>query len=283
MECPIGDNVTHRLFQVDGYWIRECQGCHLHCVEIEPTKDHVKEVYGDSYFIEGGAGYSDYVGEADIITTHGRQYGKILKNFMKPGKVLDVGAAAGFFMKGLKDFGWDGIGLEPNEKMAEFGNRKTGVRISIGALEQFSSSEKFDLITMVQVIPHFYKINQALQAAADLTKPSGYWLIETWNKDSLIARMMGKNWHEYSPPSVLHFFSPETLRMLIGKFGFEEIARGRPAKKIKSGHAKSLLQHKMQVSKMGKLAGGFINLIPDNLTLPYPSYDLFWALYKKTS
>jgi SAM-dependent methyltransferase len=283
MDCPIGDNVTHRIFQVDGFWIRECQGCHLHCVEIEPANDHTKEIYDDKYFTGGGAGYSGYINEADIITTHGRQYGKLLDRYMKPGKVLDVGAAAGFILKGLSEYGWNGTGLEPNASMAKYGREKTRANIEVGTLEQFTSDEKFDLVTMIQVVPHFYDLKKALQTAADFTKPSGYWLIETWNKDSWIAQLMGQNWHEYSPPSVLHFFSPDTLGLLVGQFGFEEIARGRPAKKISSGHAKSLLQYKMEGSKIGNLAAKVLDLIPENLALPYPSYDLFWALYKKTT
>ena len=98
-----------------------------------------------------------------------------------------------------------------------------------------------------------------------------------------MARIMGQNWHEYSPPSVLHFFSPETLRLFVKQFGFEEVAKGRPAKRIDSGHAKSLLQYKLEELKIGNIGAKLLKLIPENLTFPYPSYDLFWALYKKSA
>ena len=282
MLCPIDDATTLRVFQKDGFWIRECQGCHLRYVEITPSKEHVTRVYGDGYFTGGGAGYLNYYDEADIITAHGRRYGRLLSKFMKPGKVLDVGAAAGFILKGLNEQGWDGLGLEPNASMAEYGRTQVGVNVEVGTLEQFKSEARFDLVTMVQVLPHFYDLRKALQTAADLTNPCGYWLIETWNKDSTIARMMGPNWHEYSPPSVLHFFSPKTLRSLVSQFGFEEVARGRPAKRINSGHAKSLLRYKFQSSTLGKLGAQVVDLVPDGLPLPYPSFDLFWALYRKS-
>lgn len=282
MLCPIDHSPTLRVFQIDGYWIRECQDCHMRCVEISASHEHLTQVYGDSYFTGGGAGYLNYLDEANIIMTHGRQYGKILTKFMNPGKVLDVGAAAGFILKGLSDYGWDGLGLEPNAFMAEHGRSQVGVDIEVGSLERYGSDQKFDLITMIQVVPHFYDLRRALQTAANLTKPSGYWLIETWNKDSTIARMMGPNWHEYSPPSVLHFFSPESLRLLVSQFGFEEVARGRPAKKINSSHAKSLLTYKLQDSIVGRLGAKLVDLVPDGLTLPYPSFDLFWALYRKS-
>ena len=283
MFCPTGESVTDRIFQVDGYWIRECQGCHLRCVEINPSHEHVNQVYDDNYFTGGGAGYINYFDEANIISAHGRQYGKILNQFMEPGRVLDVGAAAGYILKGLSEYGWDGLGLEPNASMAAHGRTNVGVNIEVGTLEQFESDGKFDLVNMVQVLPHFYDLQKAFSSAANLTKPNGYWLIETWNKDSLIAKMMGPNWHEYSPPSVLYFFSPNSLRSLVKRFGFEEVARGRPAKKINSGHAKSLLKYKLSDSTLGRLGKKAMNLIPDDLTFPYPSYDLFWALYKKST
>lgn len=282
MNCPIDNNITERIFRKGCYWIRECSVCYHRFVEMQTTSDHVTKVYGDDYFQGGGDGYSDYVSEENIITGHGKYYGKILSDFIQPGTVFDVGSAAGFILKGLCEYGWKGVGLEPNVTMAELGRKKTGVNIKVGTLEQFTSEEKFDLVTMIQVVPHFYEIKEALQSAADLTKPSGYWLIETWNKDSWMARSLGQNWHEYSPPSVLHFFSPDTLRLLVAQFGFEEVARGRPAKKINGGHAKSLLKYKLEQSKVGTLGKKFLDLIPDSLMLPYPSYDLFWALYKKT-
>jgi hypothetical protein len=79
----------------------------------------------------------------------------------------------------------------------------------------------------------------------------------------------------------LHFFSPDTLVKLVKQFGFEEVARGRPAKKLNSSHAKSLLQYKLQNSALGKPATKLVDLVPDGVAIPYPSFDLFWALYQK--
>lgn len=81
---------------------------------------------------------------------------------------------------------------------------------------------------MVQVIAHFHDLQGAFQAVIELLSPKGYLLVETWNKDSLVAKALGKGWHEYSPPSVLHWFSPSTLKQLLTPLGFHEVAHGRP-------------------------------------------------------
>ena len=135
---------------------------------------------------------------------------------------------------------------------------------------------------MIQVVPHLYDLRRALQVAARHTRPGGYWLIETWNRESWTARLFGHNWHEYSPPSVLHWFSPGGLQRLTAQFGFREVARDRPAKRITASHAKSLLRYKLEGSALGNSMVGLLRLLPGSLSIPYLADDVFWALYEKT-
>jgi len=134
---------------------------------------------------------------------------------------------------------------------------------------------------MIQVIPHFYDLMGGMENLAQHTKPGGHWMIETWNSDSKTARLMGKSWHEYSPPSVLHYFSMETLDFMVHQFGFKRIARGRLLKQIGAAHAKSLIRYKFDKSPVGNVVNPLLKVIPDQMVIPYPSEDLFWALYQK--
>ncbi len=281
MLCPLCNNSSKQIFQAHGYWICDCDKCFHRFAEINTGSNHTNAIYSDEYFQGGGAGYPDYLGEARILRNHGRRYGKILRKYMCPGTMLDVGAAAGFVLQGFKDGGWQGDGIEPNQAMAQYAQKELNLNVQLGALESLTESKQYDLVSMVQVIAHFAEIGTALQQAANATKPSGYWLIESWNKDSFAARMFGQKWHEYSPPSVLHWFSPDTLKALAASFGFEEVARGRPSKWINGGHVKSLLQFKLQSLSLGELVGKSLNLLPEYLPLPYLADDLFWILLKK--
>jgi SAM-dependent methyltransferase len=283
MNCPICDRPSQRVFEKHGYWIRECQNCYHRFCEIQASEDHAKSVYDDSYFTEGGAGYSDYLAESRLLIEHGEWYGALLQKYTTPGKMLDVGAAAGFVLRGFTNKGWTGRGVEPNPRMAEYARTTLGLDVQAGTLETFQVNEQFHLVSMVQVIAHFYELRKALQVAADLTEPGGYWLIESWNKDSWMARILGENWHEYSPPSVLHWFSPDTLKRLAALYGFTQVAGGRPSKWLDSGHAKSLVRYKLESSPLGRIGAKAVNLFPDNVSLPYPSFDLFWSLFQKTS
>ncbi len=277
MNCPLCYSESKWAFKVKGYNLLDCVECGHRFVELQADESHVATVYDDPYFTGGGAGYSDYLIEAKMLRQRGAMYAKKLRRYTSiPGKCLDVGAAAGCILQGFVDAGWRGVGLEPNENMAQSGRELFGLDIRQGSLECFQTDEKFDLIVMIQVVAHLYDPRRAFEKVAGLLEEGGQLLIETWNRDSLYAKLLGKYWHEYSPPSVLNFFSLRGLTKFLENFDLEKIAHGRPAKKISGTNAKSLLRY-----RIGDWF--FLNFIPGQLHIPYPSEDLFWALYQRNN
>jgi SAM-dependent methyltransferase len=280
VNCPICNASSNAVFVKYGYNVLECEECHHRYCELEPQASHPEEVYNDSYFTGGGAGYTDYLGEASLLIAHGRRYGRLLGQYCSPGVVLDVGAGAGFILKGLTETGWQGDGLEPNAQMAAYARQAYDLNVHVGTFEDFTPDKQYDLITMIQVVAHFYDVQRAFDTASRAVKPGGYWLVETWDKDSKVARTLGENWHEYSPPSVLHWFSRKTLARLASRYGMREVASGRPQKWLNGQHAKSLARYKLKDSPVQFLSPT-LAIIPDNLPIPYPSFDLFWMLFQK--
>jgi SAM-dependent methyltransferase len=280
LNCPLCHHASYRIFNKYGYWIRECKMCHHRFAEISPSAEHLGHVYQDGYFKGDAAGYPDYLSEANSLLERGRQYGALLSKYTLLGSILDVGAAAGFILKGFQESGWCGVGLEPNLSMSVYGRTHLGLQIEMGCLEEFSPVQQFDVVSMIQVVSHFFDIRRAIQRAAMITRPGGFWLIETWDRESWIARLLGKHWHEYNPPSALHWFSPLSLGRFVAQFGFSEVARGRPAKRLSGAHAKCALRRMVQTSRLGWLEA-VLKIIPDQLVIPYPAFDLFWILFQQ--
>lgn len=284
--CPLCDGTTAVAFHKEGYPIWECSGC-SHRFALPPEPDsHVAAVYGDDYFHGGGAGYSDYLSESALLRAHGGRYAKILSRHAKqPGTLLDVGAAAGFVLQGFCDHGWCGEGVEPNEAMARHAREQLKLPVTASSLEDFlpTMSDTFDVVSMIQVMAHFVDPNVAVQRVGELVRPGGLCLVETWNVRSWTARLFGQQWHEYSPPSVLHWFSPTTLRRLFELHGFRQVDQGRPGKWLNVGHAKSLLRHKLSNKVVRTGMELTVGLVPDRWHVPYPSEDLFWGLFQKVS
>ena len=279
--CPLCAGAAGRLFVKESIWICECRRCGHQFADFVPAENHVASVYGDQYFVGGQAGYPDYVGEAELLRAHGRYYARMIQRFTRPGEMLDVGAAAGFILQGFLDAGWAGEGLEPNERMCEFARRELGLTFHTGTLESFPRGKQYDLLCMIQVLAHFVDPRAALQAAAALVRGGGFCLVETWNRKSWTARLLRSRWHEYSPPSVLHWFSAGGLQHFMREFGLREVARGRPAKWLNGKHAKALLNYKLPGVGWGRVARAGLRMIPDRLSIPYPAEDLFWSLYQK--
>jgi hypothetical protein len=73
-----------------------------------PTPKEVNEIYSDDYFFKGGVGYDDYTLEKEMLIKRGGYYSEKINKYLKAGKVLDVGAAAGFILKGFENKGWNG-------------------------------------------------------------------------------------------------------------------------------------------------------------------------------
>jgi len=282
MNCTVcNSNKTQIRFKKNEYKILRCLECHHLFTEFSPTLKEINEIYSDDYFFKGGAGYEDYTLERGMLIKRGEYYANKISRFLPPGEILDVGAAAGFILKGFENKGWKGMGIEPNSNLAEYGRDKIGVKIQKGTIETTDLTQKFDLVIMIQVIAHIYDLGMAIRRIHEYLKPNGFVLIETWNKDSLTAKALGRYWHEYSPPGTLNFFSKRTLDKFMVQNGFSKMAGGRPKKSIHSKHAKSLIMHKMAESNLLKRFKGITSLIPGNMILPYPSEDLFWALYRK--
>jgi SAM-dependent methyltransferase len=302
--CPVCNRSSRFHFEKYQHSIYKCNHCHHEFVVKDLSAEHAAAVYGDDYFSGGGAGYPDYLTEAAILKAHGRRYAKLLRRYIpKPGRMFDVGAAAGFILSGFIQEGWQGAGTEPNGRMADYARTRLGLAIATGPLEQVSQAQVsqaqvsqspigngttqtdrqggYDLINLVQVLPHLYDLDSALQIASDMTRPGGYWLIETWNRDSWTAKLSGQGWHEYSPPSVLHWFSPDGVEHLGNRYGFTKVAQGRPQKWIGGAHGKSLVRYKVKDTPLEGLFNLLLNLIPDRLAVPYPAEDLFWILLQK--
>jgi len=275
MLCPLCSADSRFSFNTKGYSINDCLSCGHRFTALSADEKSVLHTYNLDYFSAGGAGYSGYDLEEESLVNRGRYYSKIVSRFgRKTGRMLDVGAAAGFILRGFIENGWTGVGIEPNYQIAEIGREKYNLNIISGTLESFVTDEQFDLISMIQVAAHFYSPQKAFNNANSLLKENGLLLVETWDRTSLTARLFGKHWHEYAPPTVLHFFSEIGLSKFLQQKGFEIIARGIPSRTISGLHAKSLLKF-----RLGELS--VLNLIPDKISIPYLGRDLFWAIYRK--
>ena len=155
-----------------------------------------------------------------------------IRQYVRSGKILDVGTASGFFLEVARDAGFEPFGIELSEYSGAIAARKFGGdHIHIGTLETAPfPAGTFDAIAMSDLLEHVTDPIGVLRVANRLLKPGGYLLIMTPNTHSLSRRVMGKNWTHYKLEH-LNYGNPGSMGVMARNTGFR-VASCRPAEKV---------------------------------------------------
>ena len=205
---------------VSGERLVRCRVCGLIFVNPRLTERKIISSYekGDE---------STYTLEAKARARTFRHSLRIIKKYKNKGKLLDVGCAAGFFLKEAQTAGFEVLGVEPNRNLSSWGFKNLGVRILGGSFEKFRFPAKsFDVISFWDTLEHFCDPLSALRKANSLLKREGIVVVNYPDINSHSARIFGKNWW-FITSGHLFYFSETTLRRALSQAGFE-VKESRP-------------------------------------------------------
>lgn len=214
------------FFEKDGYRLVRCRSCALVFVANPPTPEELRRFYS---FAEGyGVESRDDPAEIARLQTLGRRHLEALHRLAAPpGRLLDVGCSAGFFLDAARSAGWEVRGLEPNAGAAELGRTRLGLDIVTGELADAPfAPETFDAVTLWDVLEHVRDPDKTLRAVRELLRPDGVLALSTPNLGGLfprVSRPVGRltgYWTHPEPPAHLFQFSDATLRQLLRRKGF---------------------------------------------------------------
>ncbi len=192
----------------------------------------IDDVYNEGYWSSDSAkqrGYTDYRADQPLyLKTYRRRLSVVERHFPEAGRVLDVGCAAGYFLKVMQEEGWDVVGLEPSDAIRPHAQELLGEKnVLAGVLGDVDlEPHSFDLITMWDVIEHIPDTVAAIREVGKLLKPGGCFLIETQNIDSRAAKVLGKRWQHYKHAEHIYHFNKKTLGAALEKAGFEILEAG---------------------------------------------------------
>ena len=213
-----------------------CSGCGLVYVTPRLQGQALLDVYGAGYWKSDdpkARGYADYAREAALyLRTYEKRMALVQRWLPANARILDVGCAAGYFLRTAQQRGHDVHGVELSAAIAGEAVAALGSdRVHIGTLDEAIAAKghrpgTLDLVTMWDVVEHIPEPQPVLRVVRDLLKPTGHLLIETQNVASRWARLLGKRWQHYKHAEHLYHFSPETIRRLLGDCGFRVVDIG---------------------------------------------------------
>jgi SAM-dependent methyltransferase len=240
-ECVVCGSDDQRLYRnQDEFTIVRCAGCGLRYMNPQPTEAELTDIYGEAYYVSVDSrerGYDGYVTEAENWR---RTFRDRLRDLpATPGKLLDVGAATGFFVEQANAVGWDAIGVEPSQWAAEYARNELGVDVRTGTLESMEFADaSFDVVTLWEVIEHLPDPRVTLAEIRRILRPGGRLVLSTPDSRSLAARLSGRRWLGWRKvPEHLFFFDRENLDRLLLQAGFTPVRHRYASLTVSAGFA----------------------------------------------
>jgi SAM-dependent methyltransferase len=213
--------------------IRECRACRLMVLDPMPTEAELHSVYNEGYFDNEDLtqadpsrvyGYVDYISERINKQTGYRRICEQLQAFArparKPARLLDYGCGLGFFLDAAYDHGFEVEGVEFNAYAREYIRKR--YRYPVFGPDELGAREKYDVITMFDVIEHLHEPFETIEQLRGLLNDNGVLLLLTMDCTSVTSRLLGKRLEDFRRiREHLYFFDRANLSSILEKHGFE--------------------------------------------------------------
>ena len=194
-----------------------CKSCKLEYLTPRLRQDVIIDAYS-------AGSDEDFVSQVSAREkTFARSLAVLEKHLPTKGKILDIGSAGGSFLKAAKDRGWTVFGCEPNRWLTEWCRQNYKIDLFAGTLFDMRNADAtYDCVALWDVLEHVPDPVAVLQECRRILKPNGILVVNYPNIGSLVARGMGRRW-VFLLTVHLYYFTPETIRAILAKTGFEMI------------------------------------------------------------
>ena len=208
-----------------------CSRCGLAFLHPMPTQEELVALYSSP---EYAAAYAAH-GEAYVLgaTVPAEFIGERLARIErmsggKAGRILDIGAATGSFLRVARDRGWATVGLELSVEASEVASQHHGLDVRRLTLEEASFADgEFDAVHLSHVFEHLRDPLRSLEEMRRILRPGGVLAMEVpgelgdlflWIRKTVLRRSP----EPYAVPTPHTFFyTPRTLQRMLTKAGFE--------------------------------------------------------------
>lgn len=138
-----------------------------------------------------------------------------------PGRLLEIGCAAGAHLRMLADRGWRVQGLEPSAEAAEFA-RSRGFEVANCELEAASyPAGSLDMIIGWMVMEHLHAPVECLKKMHDWVAPDGWLVFSVPNAGSYELKLFRDAWFALQLPTHTYHYEPASLASVLAAGGWK--------------------------------------------------------------
>jgi len=160
--------------------------------------------------------FSEY---AQSVADAGLTMAALLKS-----RILDFGCADGIFLDWLRSVGVaqdQFCGIDISEEMVQIAKQKGHRAVSVESQAELSG-EKFDVVTLWDVLEHVLNPVETLKSLTQFLKPGSHILLQT-PRPGLISDVLAEAFEHYLPIEHVHLFPRETLVKCLGPLGYRVV------------------------------------------------------------
>lgn len=147
------------------------------------------------------------------------------------GRLLDIGANCGFFLRKAVEMGFAAEGVEPSPTISEIARKEFKLKVTTAYFHEAGYADKaFDIITLIDVFEHITKPQDLLREAKRVLKDDGIICIKVPNGNYnllklKLAKMLGRTQqHDIfnSFEHVVHY-TPKTMALMAAQCGLKTV------------------------------------------------------------
>lgn len=219
-----GTQDSEQLYEKGGLPIGRCRQCGLVYANPRLTQAEIWRRYSPAYFWDEympahHAPHGEFV--AEIHRQRTLPMLSLLEPYRQRNTLLEVGCAAGFFLKVAAEEKWQVTGIEIMEPAVAYATDTLGLDVRAGTLEEADlTAASFDAIVMIETVEHLLDPARTLREAHRLLRPGGALLVAVPNQDSIMRSLLGPSWSVLSPAEHLYYFTENTLKQMLLEVGF---------------------------------------------------------------
>ncbi len=230
--CPVCGSGEHKLFlncrdyTVSGeeFKIRECTQCQFKFTSPRPVQDAIGPYYQSDAYISHSGSTAGIINKLYLAVRRKTLSDKVnLINQLHPkGILLDIGCGTGNFLKACADAGWQTKGVEADPAARKKAIENSGTEVQVDLLQAYKG-KKFDVITLWHVLEHLHQLEDSLLKITALMAKEAILVVAVPNSGSFDAQYYQQYWAAYDVPRHLYHFTPDTLSLLLAKYGLKVV------------------------------------------------------------